>query len=86
MDLKLALECGVELCLSLVGAWGGVEESLETNFGPYEECVSEKLQKRLESKMSPEMNLQVWGPNFIVNVMVFYLTKFYMSNQTHSRV
>ena len=39
VDLKLASECGVELCLSLVGAWGGVEVSLEMNFGPCEKCV-----------------------------------------------
>ena len=58
VDLGLASECGVELCLSLVGAWGGVEVSLEMNFEPCEECVrSEKLWKWLEGKMSPEMNL-----------------------------
>ena len=80
MDLRLALECGVELCLSLVGAWGGVEVSLETNFGPYEECVSEKLWKWLEGKMSLEMNLWVLGSNFTVNAMVFHLTRFHMRN------
>ena len=57
---RCLLECGVEICLSLVGAWGGVEVSLEMNFEPCEECVrSEKLWKWLEGKMSPEMNLQV---------------------------
>ena len=31
------LSVGVELCLSLVGAWGGAEVSLEMNFGPCED-------------------------------------------------
>ena len=72
--------------LSLVGAWGGAKVSLEMNFGPCEECVrSKKLRKWLE-RMSLEMNLRVWGPNFIVNAMVFRLTKFYMRNQTHGKI
>ena len=60
MDLGLASEYGVELCLSLVGARGGAEVSLEMNFGPCKDCVrSEKLQKWLKGKMSPKMNLRV---------------------------
>ena len=86
VDLGLASKCGVELYLSLVGAWGEAEVSLEMNFKPCEECVrSENLWKWLEGKMSLEM-LQVWGPNFTVNAMIFRLTKFYIRNQTHGRV
>ena len=70
----------MELILSFVSAWGGVEVSLEMNFRPYEECVSEKLRKWLEGKMSLEMNLWVSGSNFTVNVMVFCLTRFHMRN------
>ena len=46
VDLGLASKCGVELCLSLIGAWRGAKVSLEKNFGVCEECVrSEKLRK-----------------------------------------
>ena len=37
VDLGLASKCGVELCLSLVGAWRGAKVSLEKNFGVCEE-------------------------------------------------
>ena len=57
MDLKLVSSCRVELCLPLVGAWGGVEELGESD---RVECVrSEEFRKCVEGKMTSTIVLRV---------------------------
>ena len=47
---------------------------------------SEEFRKCFESKITLAIVLRVWGFYFMVNANVFYLTKFFMRNQTHRRV